>query len=345
MVSAPCCFSVYRNLVPPINSPTDLRLFSLTFFDCNPRMLSIGKFFSSMHQPFHRSLALTLALALFNFTSTLAQKEVLYEQYIQNPMSINPAFTGVRQDFNMSLLLRRRWFTIPNSPITQSFAMDGTLANGKVGLGLQALNDRISNFYTTGVYGSVAYHFDASATWKVSLGVQGGINVLPVYDQNSGFSSNRALGSVGAGIYAHSDQFYVGISKPELLSQSYGQRSGFVYSKPLYVSVGATLEADDQFTILPSVLIVQQKDRKLRIDAGARVWYHEKVGVGAYYRMARDNYFQFSAEVQLTGNLRLGYVLNTRAIESGIYGSGGVPISIHEAMLKFTPSPTRFHLN
>ncbi len=308
-------------------------------------MLTIGKIFSPMHQSFYRSVLLALSLALLPFTITLAQKEVLYEQYIQNPMSINPAFTGVRQDFNMSLLLRRRWFTIPNSPITQTFAMDGALANGKVGLGLQALNDRISNYYTTGVYGSAAYHFDASVTWKVSLGVQGGINVLPVYDQNSGFSSNRALGSVGAGIYLHSEQFYLGVSKPELLSQSYGQRSGFEYSKPLYVSVGATLEPDEQFKVLPSVLVVQQKDRKLRVDAGARVWYNEKVGIGAFYRMARDNYFQFSAEVQLTGNLRLGYIVNTRAIESGIYGSGGAPISIHEAMLKFTPSPTRFHFN
>ncbi len=298
-----------------------------------------------MNRPFFKALLPAISLALLTTTASLAQKEVLYEQYIQNPMSINPAFTGVRQDFNMSLMLRRRWFTIPNAPITQTFAMDGTLANGKVGWGLQALNDRISNFQTTGVYGSAAYHFDASVVWKVSLGAQGGVNVLPVFDQASGFVGNRALGSVGAGIYVHSDRFYVGVSKPELLSQSYGQRNGFEYSKPLYVSVGATLEADGQFKVLPSVLIVQQQDRKLRVDAGARAWYAERIGVGAFYRMANEDYFQFSAEVQLTGNLRLGYIVNTRAVESGVFGRGGAPISIHEAMLKFTPSPTGFHFN
>lgn len=275
-----------------------------------------------------------------------AQKEVLYEQYVQNPMAINPAFTGVRQDFNMSVLLRRRWFLIPNAPITQTFAMDGTVANGKLGLGLQALNDRMSPFYTTGVYGSAAYHWDASVTWKVSLGVQGGINVLPVYDFTSGASLNRALGSFGAGIWVHSDDFYFGISKPELLSQGYGSKqSSFQYSKPLYITAGATFQPNDQVKILPSVLFVQEAGYKLRIDVGGRVWYDEKIGLGLSYRMARINYVQLSGEAQVGRNVRLGYIYNSRAIESSIVGINNNPISLHEIMLKFTPNPSGFHAN
>lgn len=277
---------------------------------------------------------------------TYAQKEVLYEQYIQNPMAINPAFTGVRQDFNMSVLLRRRWFLIPNAPITQTFAMDGAIANGKIGLGLQALNDRMSPFFTTGVYGSAAYHWDASVTWKVSLGVQGGINVLPVYDFASGASLNRALGSFGAGMWVHSDDFYIGISKPELLSQGYGNKqNSFQYGKPLYITAGATFQPNDQVKILPSVLLVQESGYKLRIDVGGRVWYDEKVGLGISYRMARQNYVQLSAEAQVGRNVRLGYIYNSRAIESSIVGINNNPISIHEIILKFIPNPSGFHVN
>jgi len=68
-----------------------------------------------------KTKTLILGLALAFPVITQAQREVLYEQYIQNPMAINPAFTGIREDFNMTVLLRRRWFTIPNSPITQTF--------------------------------------------------------------------------------------------------------------------------------------------------------------------------------------------------------------------------------
>lgn len=275
-----------------------------------------------------------------------AQKEVLYEQYIQNPMAINPAFTGVRQDFNMSVLLRRRWFLIPNAPITQTFAMDGAIANGKVGLGLQALNDRMSPYYTTGVYGSAAYHWDASVAWKVSFGAQGGINVLPVYDFASGTSLNRALGSFGVGLWVHSDEIYFGISKPELLSQGYGNRQNtLVYSKPLYITAGATFQPTDQVKVTPSVLVVQESGYKLRIDVGGKLWYDEKVGIGAYYRMARVNYVQLSGEAQVGKNVRLGYIYNSRAIESSIVGINNNPISIHEIMLKFIPNPTGFHVN
>jgi len=290
---------------------------------------------------------LLFLLGIFLSSSwSYAQKEVLYEQYIQNPMAINPAFTGVREDFNMSVLLRRRWFLIPNAPITQTFAMDGTLANGKVGLGLQALNDRMSPYYTTGVYGSAAYHWDASVTWKVSLGFQGGINILPVYDFASGASLNRALGSFGVGVWIHSDDFYLGVSKPELLSQGYGNRQNSLeYSKPLYLTAGATFQPTDQVKITPSVLFVQESGYKLRIDAGGRLWYDEKVGLGAFYRMARVNYVQLSAEAQVGKNVRLGYIYNSRAIESSIVGINNNPISLHEIMLKFIPNPSGFHLN
>ncbi len=279
-------------------------------------------------------------------TACLAQKEVLYEQYLQNPMAINPAFTGMREDFSMSLLLRRRWFLIPNAPITQTFAMDGTIANGKIGLGLQALNDRMSPYYTTGVYGSGAYHLTTSETWKLSIGFQGGINVLPVYDFSTNTSQNRALGSFGAGIWAQSDKLYLGVSKPELLSQGYGGRQNSLrYSQPLYVTAGVILKTSEMMKLIPSILLVQEEGKNLRIDVGGRLWYNEKIGIGAFYRTAQVNYVQVSGEFQVSGNVRLGYIYNSKAIESGIVGVNNNPISLHEIMLKFVPNPSGFHIN
>ncbi len=301
-----------------------------------------------MNLNFLRATAIFAAVFLFSLKSH-AQREVLYEQYIQNPMAINPAFTGVREDFNMTVLLRRRWFTIPNSPITQTFAMDGTVADGKVGIGLQALNDRLSPYFTTGVYGSAAYHWDASVSWRVSLGMQGGINVLPLYDFASGVSTNGVLGSLGAGVYVrYAEQFYAGISKPELLSQNFGsgRQSLLTYRQPLFITAGAAFDAGEKMRVLPSVLIVQEKGLPLRVDVGTRAWYDEKVGFGAFYRMASVDYFQLSVEAQLGGNARLGYIFNSRAIESGIINSNNNnPLTIHELMLKFIPNPTKFHFN
>lgn len=281
--------------------------------------------------------------------AVLAQREVLYEQYVQNPMAINPGFTGAREDFNMTAMFRRKWFNIPNSPSSQTFAADGSFSNGKFGVGFQALNDQTSYFTTTGFVGSFAFHLGLSDTWKLGLGAQGGINVLPVSD-GTFITNNRALGSFGLGAWLRSDQLYFGISKPEVLSQEFGdQVVGSLYRRPLYVMAGGSYDLSEQVMMLPHVLFIQEKDHKLRADFGSRFWFNEKVGIGASYRVgggynavsAKVDYLQLTAEVQIGRNVRLGYFYSTRQVEQ-IYSSYSGPKGIHELMLKFIPNPKGF---
>lgn len=297
------------------------------------------------------SLIAVITLLGVSAGKTFAQREVLYEQYLQNPMAINPAFTGVREVFNVTAIFRRKWFTIQNSPTSQSFAADGTFGNGKFGVGFQALNDQTSYFTTTAFSASFAYHLQISDTWKLGLGGQGGINLLPVFDVGSSLNSNnRALGSVGIGAWLRSENFYVGVSKPELLSQSFGmQQISAYYRRPLYVMVGGSYDLADDVKLLPNLLFVQEKDYKLRFDVGGRVWFNEKVGVGATYHAgggysyggSNINYLQLSAEVMVGRNVRLGYFYSTKQIEQfNAVGTG--PKGIHELMLKFVPNPNGF---
>jgi type IX secretion system PorP/SprF family membrane protein len=287
--------------------------------------------------------------ACLSAEAAFAQREVLYEQYLQNPMSINPGFTGAREDFNMTAIFRRKWFTIRNSPSSQTFAADGTVADGKFGIGFQALNDQTSSFTTTGFSASFAYHLGISDEWKLGLGAQGGINVLPVADM--GFvANNRALGTFGLGAWLRSEKWYLGVSKPELLSQRFGgQLIGDFYRRPLYIMAGGSHELSTDVLLLPHVLFVQERDRKLRFDFGSRLWLYEKVGIGASYRIGGGykgftnsvDYLQLSAEVQFGKNVRLGYFYSTRQTEQ-VYLSYSGPKGIHELMLKFIPSPKGF---
>jgi type IX secretion system PorP/SprF family membrane protein len=285
------------------------------------------------------------------YQSASAQREVLYEQYQQNPMAVNPGFTGVREDFNMTAIFRRKWFNIRNSPSSQTFAADGTVANGKFGIGFQALNDQTSYFTTTGFSASFAYHLGLSDNWKLGLGAQGGINVLPVVDQTGYAGNNRALGSFGLGAWLRSDELYFGISAPELLEGNFGnQPLASVYRRPLYFMAGGSYDLGDEIMMLPNLMFVQEKDRKVRFDFGSRFWFNEKVGIGASYRLgggyknfpSKVDYLQLSAEVQVGRNVRLGYFYSTRTAEQ-IYASYTGPKGIHELMLKFVPNPKGFH--
>ena len=248
----------------------------------------------------------------------------------------------------MSAFLRRKWLSVRYAPITQSVSADGAIANGRVGLGFQALNDRMGLFATTGVYGSVAYRFNLPALAKLAIGVQGGVNVLPIYDVTTAASINRAIASFGAGIYYQSDRFFAGLSAPELGGQITDATGRYVYKsvRPIMIQVGMPFEIDEGTVLIPSVLISKIADRPLGFDINLRAWFNEEIGVGASYRqnspgLVQTNYLQLFAEYQLTKAIRLGYTFYSQTPESPNALQYDQK-SVHEIMLRFSPNSLKF---
>ncbi len=293
-------------------------------------------------------IALTLvASILLTLQDAQAQKEVLYSQYLVNPLGINPAYAGSRESFHLTALLRRKWIGVRNAPVTQSVAADGAVANGRVGLGFQALNDRMGLFQATGFYGSVAYRFNLPALAKLSVGVQGGVTVLPYTSLNSS-SLNQAFGSFGVGIYYKSDRFFSGLSVPELTGKFVGQVAQLSYPavRPVMLQAGMKFDVGENAVLIPSVLISKIADRPLGVDVTVMAWFNEQVGLGLSYRqnspgLIQTNYLQALAEYQLTKAIRLGYTFNSNTPESpnaNLYAEK----SVHEVMLRFSPNVLRF---
>ena len=293
-------------------------------------------------------LLIILSGLLFTSQRTYAQKEVLYSQYLLNPLSINPAYAGSRESFHLSAFLRRKWFSVRYAPITQSVSADGAVANGRVGLGFQALNDRMGLFATTGVYGSVAYRFNLPALAKLSIGVQGGVNVLPLYDFATGTALNRATASFGVGIYYQSDRFFAGLSAPELALPKLNFSGQTIYQgiRPIMFQVGVPFEVAENTVLIPSILISKIANRPLGVDLNLRAWFNEEIGLGLSYRqnspgIISTNYLQAFAEYQLTKAIRLGYIFNSKTPES----PNAIQFdqnSVHELMLRFAPGVLKF---
>ncbi|UHG90612.1 PorP/SprF family type IX secretion system membrane protein [Spirosoma oryzicola] len=286
--------------------------------------------------------------ALLAAQPVLAQREVLYSQYLVNPLSINPAYAGSRESFHLSAFLRRKWISARAAPLTQSVSGDGAIDNGRIGLGFQALNDRMGLLAATGVYGSVAYRFNLPALAKLSVGVQGGVNVLPVYDFTSASSLNRAVGSFGVGIYYQAEHFFGGISIPEVVSRGVNLAGQTFYPavRPIMVNVGTKLEIDEGTVLIPSILVSKIEDRPLGIDVNARIWFGEEFGLGLSYRrnspgIISTNYLQALAEYQLTKSIRLGYIFNSQTPESPL-SNQYYEKSVHEIMFRFSPGLLKF---
>ena len=277
-----------------------------------------------------------------------SQKEVLYSQYLLNPMSVNPAAAGSRESFHLTAFLRRKWISVRYAPVTQSVAADAAIAQGRIGLGFQALNDQMGLFTSTGVFGSVAYRFNLPALAKLSIGVQGGVSVIPLFDQTTASSINKAVASYGVGLYYKSDRFFGGISAPELGGQvsDLTGRSTYQSVRPVMIQAGMPVAVADNTVLIPSVLVSKITDRSPGFDLNLRAWFNEQIGLGLSYRyntpgIIQTNYVQAIAEYQLSKAIRLGYIFNSQTPESPNARQFDQK-SVHEIMLRFAPGSLLF---
>ncbi|MVM34721.1 type IX secretion system membrane protein PorP/SprF [Spirosoma sp. HMF4905] len=291
---------------------------------------------------------LIVSLLVLSGQRAYAQKEVLYSQYLLNPLSINPAYAGSRESFHLTAFLRRKWISVRYAPVTQSVSADGAIAHGRIGLGFQALNDRMGVYTAQGVYGSAAYRFNLPALAKLSIGFQGGVSIIPLYDATTATSINRAVASLGVGIYYQSDRFFGGISAPELSGQVTDLTGRYIYKsvRPIMVQAGMPIEVAENAVLIPSVLISKIADRPLGFDINLRAWFNEQVGLGLSYRqnspgLISTNYVQAIAEYQLTKTIRLAYIFNSQTPESPNAMQYDQK-SVHEIMLRFAPNVLTF---
>jgi len=297
-----------------------------------------------MLRPFR--LLFLVSYCFLTVFKTYAQREVQYSQYLVNPLAINPAATGIRENFHFNAVLRRQFVAgIQGLPVTQSFAMDGSVAGGKVGLGLQGLNDRVS--VNVAVFGSTSYIFKISEYQKISIGALGGINVLPSRTSiNTGGGINKALASAGVGIYYQDEMFFGGISMPEILKQSYGYNntSGLLnYQRPIFAQLGLNMEMSEDLNVTPSILITKPEQGKIRTDLNALMQYKNTLMAGVSARLGSVTYFQVLLGYDISKNIRIGYTYNSRRVEDFYGNSNNVPGAgkgIHEIVFTLQPNPS-----
>jgi hypothetical protein len=100
-------------------------------------------------------------LMLLFFVSTsgmvFAQQDPINSQFMSNPLAINPSYAGINDVTNFNLNSRFQWSNLEGSPTTYTFTANTSIVNGKVGLGLMVLNDKIGITDNTEVQASYAY--------------------------------------------------------------------------------------------------------------------------------------------------------------------------------------------
>lgn len=290
----------------------------------------------------------TLMFTLFllsGIASVKAQQDAMYSQYMFNMMGVNPAYAGSRGVLSATALYRRQWVGIDGAPETGTISFDMATRNKKIGLGIQAFNDRIGITRTTGFNATYAYRIRFSNEGSLAIGLQGGItnykadltkvDLIDGGDVSFSQNINALLPSFGAGIYYNSDRFYAGFSIPNLV-KSYLRKDVIAYRSDViakkymhfFFIAGYVFDINEDLKLKPSTLLKIVRGAPIQLDVNANLWIHDVLSVGLSYRTG--DAVSGMLEVQVNDQFRIGYAYDHPISNLVKYNQG-----THEIMLRY----------
>ncbi|MFD0864054.1 type IX secretion system membrane protein PorP/SprF [Sungkyunkwania multivorans] len=292
-------------------------------------------------------------LALLSNVGIHAQQDAQYTNYMYNTMAYNPAYTGSRGVLSAFLLHRSQWVGLDGAPTSQAFSINSPLKYEKVGLGLSIVNDKLGPSQEFIIDGNVSYTIDVSDRARLAFGLRLGFSIIdvdfsklnlqfpdgtPVNDP-SFFQNieNRFAPMIGPGLYYYSDNYYLGVSAPNLIQTEHFQEelvqpssTTFIAKERInyYIMGGYVFRFGEDWQFKPAALAKVVGGSPLQIDLSANVWYKEKLSLGLAYRWSAA----LSALVgfQVSDGLMIGYGYDADTTELGNFNSGS-----HEIFLRF----------
>jgi type IX secretion system PorP/SprF family membrane protein len=263
-----------------------------------------------------KNLILLLAIVILLFSqNTKAQQDPIYAQYLNNPLTINPAYAGINNQFSARLQMRTQWAGIDANPQTANFSSNISIVQNKMGTGLMLLHDQLGNVRNVEVAVPISYKIKMNDTY-FSFGMQAGIvnqknNVtdLNIRDlDDPAFASYSAVSlNLGAGIMLKNDKYTVGLSMPRLLPTTLdlGGQTIELYNQHFYLFGSYIMRMNDKLSFKPSVLLRGTQGTPLSTDVNAMLTFREFYSAGIFTR----NFKTHGMLVQMVYNqFNLGYV-------------------------------------
>ena len=270
------------------------------------------------------------------------QKEPQYTQYMYNIGSFNPAYVNTVETTEIMGLYRAQWIDIDGAPRTLRFGANVPLNNDKMGLGFNVINDEIGPVSQTYIDISYAYKINLSENSWLSFGIDVGGSTLKVdYSEGSfqnpgepllfGQEVNEFYPNIGAGLFMYSDDWYLGASIPNFLTNGiYSEEVvSLVEDKIQYNFIGGyVFQISDNSKFKPAFLVNYLDGAGTTVNLSANFLFVDALTIGASYRF--DNAISGIAGFQISPSMFLGYSYDYNTNGLGEFNNGS-----HEAILKF----------
>lgn len=286
-------------------------------------------------------------LFFFLGTSLYAQQNSQFTQYMYNTINVNPAYAGMRGMMSVFALHRDQWVGLDGAPVTNTASINTPIGDSNIGLGVSVVNDKIGPSDENNIAVDFSYTVHTSDTYKLSFGLKASADLLNidftklnqgdmndyVFDKNV---DNMFSPNIGAGVYLHSDDTYIGLSAPQLLETIHFDRyastaatSHVAFQRINYYFIAGhvfDLSADVKFK--PALLTKMVAGAPLQVDVSGNFLINEKFTAGIAYRWSAA----MSAMVgfHVNDSWFIGYSYDMETTRLANYNSGS-----HELFLRY----------
>lgn len=281
-------------------------------------------------------------IGLFFTIISNAQQEPGYTQYMYNTMTVNSAYAGSTGSLDAILLHRSQWIGVDGAPQTQAFNIHSPLRNENVGLGLSIVHDKLGPSSELYFDGNFSYTIALSQNTKLAFGLKAGIrsmnvdwtkgryhNPIDVLLNNN--INNKINPSLGAGLFLHTEKWYLGVSVPNFMKYKYYddiQESVVSNMLHYYLMGGYVFDLSDNLKFKPAFLVRYVNGGSLMGEVSANFLIQEKFTIGASYRW--DDSVSALAGFQVTDSFFIGYAYDYSTSALNKYNDGS-----HEFILRY----------
>lgn len=249
-----------------------------------------------------------------------AQQDPHYTQYMFNQSVFNPAYAGSKESLSLGALHRQQWAGLEGAPVTSTFFAHSRVGKS-VGIGVSFISDEIGPTKENNVYADISYTVKLAPGHKLALGVKGGMSMqntsyfdmisTNVPDSNDpAFSENtsNSFFNVGAGAFYYTDDYYVGLSMPNFIKNTYINKSDRKFGSDamhVFLTGGYVFNVNPDWKVKPHTMVKFAEGAPLSFDLNVNANFKEKVEFGVMYRI--DDSFGAMINYALLPNLKVGY--------------------------------------
>jgi len=288
-----------------------------------------------------KNILILITIALFA-TNGYGQQDPMFTHYMYNTLWLNPGYAGTRQALTITGIHRSQWIGFDGAPQDQSFTVHAPLFNGRSGMGISVIQDKIGPTQSSLLAADFAQHIQLNAKSKISFGLKGllhfyNLNVSQLKtstgnDQNFQQNTQSVLPNIGAGFYYSRTRFYAGISSPRIIENNLYGTAGKTMAKEkrhFYYIMGGSIPVNADIELKPSCFIKSTPAAPLQADITLLSEWNKRYSAGLMYRSL--DAWGVLLGYNVAEAFSIGYAFDwSMTNTTGSYNSGS-----HELMLRY----------